>query len=167
MLKTLDADGIILRDTDQQDEILAFGIPAIVVGHRNEEISGLVNVVTDSATIGRMAAEHLLGCGFSHFAFCGYESTPLEHTPWSSLRGEAFRERVVKAGFEAPADHVLLPTRTDWQGERRTLARWLESLRKPVGLMACNDDCGQQVIEACKLAGLGRSGCGGRDWCGQ
>jgi len=153
VLKTLDADGIILRDTDKLDEVLAFGIPAIVVGHRNEEISGLVNVVTDSATIGRMAAEHLLRCGFSHFAFCGYASTPREHTPWSSLRGEAFSKRVVKAGFAAPAELVLLPTRTDWREERRTLARWLESLPKPVGLMACNDDCGQQVMEACKLAG--------------
>jgi LacI family transcriptional regulator len=152
VLKTLDADGIILRDADKLDEVLAFGIPAVVVGHRNEEISGLVNVVTDSATIGRMAAEHLLRCGFRHFAFCGYASTPREHTPWSRLRRESFSERVVKAGFEAPADHVLLPTRTDWQEERRLLARWLESLPKPVGLMACNDDCGQQVMEACKLA---------------
>ncbi len=31
---------------------------------------------------------------------------------------------------------------------------WLQSLPKPVGLMACNDDCGHQVIEACKLANL-------------
>ena len=115
VLKTLEADGIILRDADKLDEVLAFGIPAIVVGHRYEEISGLVNVVTDSAMIGRMAAEHLLRCGFRHFAFCGYASTPAEHAPWSRLRRESFRERVVKAGFEAPADHVLLPTRTDWQ----------------------------------------------------
>jgi LacI family transcriptional regulator len=152
VLKTLDADGIILRDADKLDEVLAFGIPAIIVGHRSEEISGLVNVVTDSATIGHMAAEHLLRCGFRHFAFCGYASTPAEHTPWSRLRRESFSERLVKAGFEEPADHVLLPTRTDWQQERRALARWLESLPKPVGLMACNDDCGQQVMEACKLA---------------
>ena len=34
------------------------------------------------------------------------------------------------------------------------MARWLESLPKPVGVMACNDDIGVQILEACKLAGL-------------
>ncbi len=154
VLKTVDADGIILRDVDKLDEVLGFGIPAVVVGHSRPEVSGLVNVVTDSATIGRMAAEHLLSCGFRHFAFCGYAGTQLEHTPWSKLRQEAFRDRVVKAGFEPPAEYILSQAGTDWAKERHALAQWLESLAKPVGLMACNDDCGQQVMEACKLANL-------------
>jgi LacI family transcriptional regulator len=34
------------------------------------------------------------------------------------------------------------------------LAAWLKALPKPVGLMACNDDCGVQVMEACKATGL-------------
>jgi LacI family transcriptional regulator len=34
------------------------------------------------------------------------------------------------------------------------MAAWLQSLPKPVGVMACNDDCGRHVIEACKLANL-------------
>lgn len=154
VLKTLDADGIILRDVDKLDEVLAFGIPAVVVGHSRPEVSGLVNVITDSATIGRMAAEHLLSCGFRHFAFCGYAGTQLEHTPWSRLRQESFRDRIVSAGFEPPAEYIISQAETDWPKERRALAQWLESLPKPVGLMACNDDCGQQVMEACKLAGL-------------
>ena len=32
------------------------------------------------------------------------------------------------------------------------MARWLQSLPKPLGLMACNDDRARQVAEACKLA---------------
>jgi LacI family transcriptional regulator len=153
-LKSLALDGIILRDVDKLDEVLALGIPAVVVGHSSGEVSGLVNVVTDSANIGRMAAEHLLNCGFRHFAFCGYARTPLEHTPWSEHRRESFGKRIVEAGFKPPAYHVLMPTRTDWQKERRVMTKWLQSLPKPLGLMACNDDCGQQVMEACKLAGL-------------
>lgn len=154
VLKTLDADGIILRDVDKLDEVLAFGIPAVVVGHSRPEVSGLVNVITDSAAIGRMAAEHLLGCGFRHFAFVGYAGTEIEHTPWSKLRHEAFSACIVAAGFDPPAQYVLSPGKTDWPKERHALADWLESLPKPVGLMACNDDCGQQVMEACKLANL-------------
>src|SRR3954470_3865860 len=63
-LEASDADGIILRDTERAEDALHCGIPSVVVGHRKTEIEGLVNVVTDSATIGRLGAEHLLGCGF-------------------------------------------------------------------------------------------------------
>jgi len=34
------------------------------------------------------------------------------------------------------------------------MIRWLRALPRPCGLMACNDDLGKEVIEACKLAGL-------------
>ena len=148
-LKALDVDGIILRDVDKLEEVIDLGIPAVVIGHSKTEIPKLVNVVTDSSTIGRIGAEHLLNCGFKHLAFCGYAGAP-----WSDLRREFFTRRIRKAGFEAHIYANLLPTPHAWRQERREMAAWLQSLPKPVGLMACNDDCGQQVIEACKLANL-------------
>ena len=42
----------------------------------------------------------------------------------------------------------------EWSKEWRSLAHWLKALPKPVGVMACNDDCGQRVMEVCKLTGL-------------
>ena len=60
-LKRLDADGIMLRDVARsKQQALRLGIPAVVLGHRGREVRGLINVVTDSEAIGRMAAEHLL-----------------------------------------------------------------------------------------------------------
>jgi LacI family transcriptional regulator len=38
------------------------------------------------------------------------------------------------------------------------MSRWLQSLTKPLGLMACNDDRARQVVEACKLAGVSLPG---------
>lgn len=149
-LKTLDADGIILRDVEKLDDVLAYGLPAVVVGHSKQEIPGLANVITDSDAIGSMAAEHLLNCGFGHFAYCGFEGLP-----WSNLRGQSFSGRLTKGGFKAhfypglPAHDI-----PGWKGERYYIAEWLKSLPKPLGLMACNDDRGEQVIEACKIAGL-------------
>lgn len=154
-LETLDVDGIILRDVARlKDQVLRLGIPAVVVGHRDKEIRNLINVVTDSEAIGQMAAEHLLQCGFQHFAFCGLAGTPLEQTPWSESRFEAFRKSIVEAGFAAPAFHMLSPSGLDWPESRRRLADWLAKLPLPVGIMAGNDDCGVQVAEACKLAGI-------------
>jgi LacI family transcriptional regulator len=153
-LQHIEADGIILRDIKKVDEALASGLPAIVIGHGQSEIPDLVNVVTDSHAIGKMGAEHLLQCGFKHFAFCGYSDNLLERTVWSEVRGESFRAHIREAGFLAPPQYSLSNTAEDWPKERRSLAAWLDSLPKPAGLMACNDDCAQQVVEACKLAGL-------------
>jgi LacI family transcriptional regulator len=155
VLRTLDADGIILRDVEQVSEVLGCGIPAVVVGHSRTEIPGLVNVVTDSATIGRIAAEHLLACGFRQFGYCGMVRSGIERTPWSQQRSESFADRLREAGYAA---HLYQPRRTtpplSWSKERQLMARWLEALPKPVGIMACNDDRGQQVIEACRTAQL-------------
>jgi LacI family transcriptional regulator len=153
-LETGEADGIILRDVAGAEEIMAYGLPTVVVGHQKMEIPGLVNVVTDSETIGRMGAEHLLGCGFKHFAFCGHVKTPMENTTWSEIRREFFCERICEAGFAPPSYYALSTLAKDWSKEWRSLARWLGALPKPLGLMACNDDCAQRVMEVCKLSGL-------------
>jgi LacI family transcriptional regulator len=143
-LKTLDADGIILRDVEKLDDVLAYGIPAVVVGHSRKEVPGLANVLTDSSSIAAMAADHLIRCGFRHFAFCG-----LEDAPWSRLRGEAFQAHL--DGHGRPTHFYPSPAASaaaGWRAERRTMAEWLASLPKPVGIMTANDDRGEQVIEA-------------------
>ncbi len=153
-LKSLDLQGMILRDVGKLEEALAFGIPTVVVGHSRAEVAGLANVVTDSENIGLMGAEHLLACGFRHFAYCGLKDSPLEHATWSRLRELGFAKRIERAGFKFCSFTISgFPTHS-MQQERKAIARWLRSLPRPVGLMACNDDCGAQVMEACKLAGL-------------
>ena len=149
-LKTLDADGIILRDVEGVEEVIKCGLPAIIVGHSQREIPGMANVITDSVAIGEMGAEHLLNSGFRQFAYCGFEDKP-----WSEIRGQSYQRRLAQAGrqtlfYQAPTP----PTEQMWQEERIRMAAWLRSLPKPIGLMACNDDCGQHVIEACKITGL-------------
>jgi LacI family transcriptional regulator len=151
-LKALDVDGIILRDVDKLEEVAALGIPAVVIGHSKTEIPNMVNVVTDSAAVGRIGADHLLKCGFKHFAFCGYGSP--ESFTWSALRQEAFTAHIRKSGFKVYGYTTLSPTSHTWRKEHHRMAAWLRSLPRPVGVMACNDDCGRHVIEACKLANL-------------
>lgn len=161
-LKELDADGVIFRDVGGlKAEVLRLGIPAVIIGHASGEVRGLINVVTDSTEIAHMAADHLLQCGFHHFAFFGYAVEPcsspgerLKQTPWSQLRLEAFSRHVTEAGFPPPAVCVLPGWEPDWPRIGDQLADWLSKLPTPLGVMACNDDCAVQVIEACKLAGL-------------
>lgn len=143
-------DGIILRDSERLEEMLAYRVPTVVVGHSKEQVPGVVNIITDSDRIGCMAAEHLLSCGLTSFAFCGFGNRP-----WSRARLQAFSDRIFREGFTASRfESDERPGLNGWQDELARLADWLESLRKPVGVMGCNDDRAQQVIEACKMAGL-------------
>lgn len=153
-LKSLDLDGIILRDVDKLDEVLAFGIPAVVIGHTRTEVSGLSNVVTDSAQIGKIAAEHLIACGFKKFAYCGSHGAELGDNSWSELRREAFAARLRQAGYECENFPLPESSQPSWLRERATMARWLQSLPKPIGLLAANDDRARQVVEACKAADI-------------
>ncbi len=149
-LDELAPQGFILRDSEYLDKVLELGVPTVVLGHRIEEVSGAVNVVTDSQATGRLAAEHLLGCGFHHLAFCGFTDRP-----WSVLRQESFERHLASVHRKL---HVFSSSwkasAASWEKERRVMAEWLKSLPKPVGVMACNDDHAQKVIEACKTAGL-------------
>ena len=149
-LGKLDVQGVFLRDGKHVRKVLALGIPTVVVGHRNEDFPDVAHVVTDSEAAGQLAAEHLLGCGFNHFAFCGPS-----RIPWSAARRESFQRRLQQAGkqvhfFDAPVEGG----KTAWKTEHLAMGRWLKSLPKPVGVMACNDDYAHHLVEASKTAGL-------------
>lgn len=113
-------------------------------------LSKLSEVVSDSREAARLAAEQLIDRGFQHFAYVG-EAERM----WSKNREEGFRDRLQLGGFEPlvytpPSDKRLCL----WEREHDILARWLASLPKPVGVMACNDDRGRQVLDACRAAGI-------------
>jgi LacI family transcriptional regulator len=110
----------------------------------------LHNIIADNPAIGNMAAEHLLERGFCHFGYCGFDNMY-----WSCVRGKSFSSRISQAGFET--HFYKRPKSRDaltWYKEEAILAEWLRQLPKPVGIMACNDDRGQHVTEACALAKL-------------
>jgi len=149
-LSRLDAQGVFLRDGKHIRKVLALGIPTVVVGHRKEDFPGVAHVVTDSESAGRLAAEHLLGCGFKYFAFCGPS-----RIRWSAARRQSFERRLKQSGrkvhfFNVPAEGH----KTSWKTEHAVMGRWLKSLPKPVGVMACNDDMAHHLVESCKTARL-------------
>jgi LacI family transcriptional regulator len=155
LLKKVGAEGAILREhiqREQIEQVLATGVPTIVAPY-TEPFPAVPNIVSDDQAIGRMAAEHLLRRGFRYFAYCGFGDGYF----WSRERGSGFRLCVAEAGYEThlyEAEQRRSASMQSWEKEQSGLVEWLESLPKPVGLMACNDDRSQYVLEACKIAGL-------------
>ena len=151
-------DGIIARvSTPAMARILSgTGVPVVDLSGSLPEAK-FPRIRSDEQAVGRMAAEHLLERGFKNFAFCGFNGTD-----WSDFRRASFERRVSEAGFTCLAFEKPGPTQSfsisDYEehGERheRDLKRWLQSLPKPCGLMACNDSRGRQVLNCCREVGV-------------
>ncbi|WP_420113970.1 XylR family transcriptional regulator [Pseudactinotalea sp.] len=107
----------------------------------------LPGVETDDDAIARIAVEHFGERGLREFAFCGDE-----RFAWSRKREERFVHHVTQRGGHA---QVFAMQRSGMRSrDRQRLARWLEGLPKPVGVLACYDIAGQEILEACTIAGI-------------
>lgn len=145
----VEADGIIARGLANIDYIRETGLPAIIGGVYREDCEGFTCLKTDSQSIAELAAQHLLDCGFTHFAFCGFADID-----WSIYRQNAFTNIIKKNGYEVSSFPALAPELTNTPLEKSELKKWIKSLPKPTGIMACNDDRALQVVEAAKMADI-------------
>jgi LacI family transcriptional regulator len=114
--------------------------------------SAISYVCTDNVRIGELAAEHLLERGLRQFAYCGIPDS--YYNSFAREREEAFRARLLAAGFVCPAFHGRHRHTTKWDSLIDGLAKWLRTLPRPVGLMACDDPRARHVLLACRRAGL-------------
>lgn len=121
-------------------------LPTILALHDSNRPANMPAICTNSESISRLAAEHLMNTGLSNFAFCGFDEIE-----WSNQRKFHFKKIIEEAG-----QNIYLYNQTDiskqisWQIEQSKMRKWIQSLPKPIGIMACNDDRGQQVLEICK-----------------
>jgi LacI family transcriptional regulator len=156
-LRTWHGDGIIADFDDPRvaAQVTASRIPAVGFGGGfgwYDPASRIPYFGPNDRSIARLAAEHLLDRGFHHFAFCGYPGSIVNG--WSQERGREFAARVGESGFTCNTYLGRHRTTRDWDGFCASLARWLASLPKPVGLMAADDKRARQVLEVCRLAGI-------------
>jgi LacI family transcriptional regulator len=146
--KSLKIDGAIVRDVQVVERLAHSGIPVIFAQHNRESYAPFPSIITDSAAIGCMAAEHFLDRGFRHFAYCG-----LDEFAWSRGRAQHFQQRLEQAGFAvSPYRSPRSKKGKAVRNEQSHIADWLRQLPKPVAVMCCNDDRALLVVEACKLA---------------
>jgi LacI family transcriptional regulator len=146
-LRQWDGDGVIARVENAQiaRALRATGLPVIDV---SAALPRLVfpRVATDADGAAQLAATHLVERGLKRFAYCGYREAH-----WSRRRGAAFASAVRAAGG---ACAIFSPRPGPVDEEIGAMAEWLKSLVRPVGVLAAIDPRGQQVLAACRLAGL-------------
>ncbi|MEW6193571.1 MAG: DNA-binding transcriptional regulator [Bacteroidota bacterium] len=144
------ADGIIMRNSLIKKELLDLKLPTILVLHDITRPDYLPAVITDSKAIAKLASEHLISKGLKNFGFCGFDNYE-----WSNARKFHFKKYIEEAGhnmfiYDQPSKNKIL----NWKNEQVKVLNWLRFLPKPIGIMTCNDDRGQHILEVCKLIGL-------------
>lgn len=141
-------DGVIARIENREiaDRIRELDIPVVDLSAARL-LPDLPCVETDDEKIATLALEHLVSRGLKNFAFCGDE-----RFAWSIKRREWFRLRLGEMGVVCH-EFDLEPSGTI-AADRAALAQWLSGLPKPIGILAAYDIAGQEVLEACKIAGV-------------
>ena len=125
------------------------GIVAIAQDYK-KKFTAIPNITADYLGTGRMAARFFLERGFRNFGFFG-----MNDVCWSDERCEGFRREVEAAGFgDTFYSYRMQEIDMVWYYQRNRLREWLRMIPKPIAIMACDDNQGANLIEACHGIGI-------------
>ena len=115
-----------------------------------QRLNGVPNITGNYIGTGQMAARYFIDRGFRNFGFFG-----LKDVCWSDERHEGYRKELKAQGFENSLHkYNMQDIDRHWFYERSALAGWLKDIPKPIGILACDDNQGNILIEACNSAGI-------------
>jgi LacI family transcriptional regulator len=151
-LKGWPGDGVVglISEQSEVNDAKRLKIPFVSVGGTLEN-PGIPRVMSDQYAIGRLGASHLLSCGFRHLAFYGLQK------PWYAIeRRRGFEDCAKEAGLDISLFEESPPLQSGitWQKRLAPLDRWLQSLKKPVGIMAVHDYRARVLLEQCLFLNL-------------
>ncbi|MDN5211952.1 DNA-binding transcriptional regulator [Fulvivirgaceae bacterium BMA12] len=141
-------DGIIARIENKAiaELVSRCNLPTVDISAANL-IPGIPWVETDDKPIARLAADHLVECGFKNFGFAGTGFN------WSKWRGDHFSAYLTRLGLQSHFLPVAKNTHLNWLEEQENIQSWLTTLPKPIGIFAGYDLMGRLIIDACNKLG--------------
>ena len=128
-------------------------IPTVVMnvsgGNISERKKNIAFVKSDSASVGREAAQTLLKQGvYKSYAYAGYKTDE----DWSRERGISFQDTLGMAGFVVRMfDITHFPNKVE---DKDTLIKWLKELPKPCGILTACDDRAFEIADLCNEIGI-------------
>jgi LacI family transcriptional regulator len=146
-----DGDGILARvENPHIAAVLATAKQPVVDLSSRRLLPKVPAVTTDNEAIAALALQHFLERGYKHLAFCGDD-----RFSWSQERQAHFTHKAKQRKLPCVNYVNTNGDQSDSDAETEAIATWLKSLPRPVGIFACYDARGQQVLNAARRAGLG------------
>ena len=149
--KEWEVDAVIgqFEPTDDIGLFAQNGIVAIAQDYK-KKFTTIPNITADYLGTGKMAAHYFIERGFRNYGFFG-----MNDVCWSDERCEGFRREIEAAGFgDSFYAYRMQEIDMVWYYQRNRLREWLQSIPKPVAIMACDDNQGSNLIEACHSVGI-------------
>lgn len=139
----------LFEDDDDIGLIQSQGIIVIAQDFK-KRLDNIPNITGNYSDTGRMAARYFLNRGYRHFGFFG-----LKNVCWSDERYEGFFSEIEGNGLGGSVyKYDRQEIDRHWFYERDTLVEWLKGLPKPTGIMTCDDNQGNILIEICNSVGV-------------
>lgn len=140
----------IIGQFDPEDDISLLrqnGIVAIAQDHVRK-FREIPNITADYEGTGAMAAKLFITRGYQNFAFFGHKGLC-----WSEDRRKGFVRELRNSGYKNIFLSELDPDEDFWEINYQSVIRWIQKLPKPIGVMCCDDNQGNILLELCKING--------------
>lgn len=153
-----EGDGIIADYDDPAvaQALAGVRVPVIAVGGSYENPASypanVPYVATDNRDLVVHAMNHLVESGLSRFACYSLPESPLNR--WAQEREKAFTAWLVRDGLSGEIHRGLATSAPTWGSATRKLLSWLQSLPKPIGIVAVTDARARQVLQACIVGAI-------------
>jgi LacI family transcriptional regulator len=157
-IERFEGDGIIadFDDPAVSDALSDCPLPVVAVGSSYEDTSqyppNLPYIATDNAKLISLAYTHLIAAGLQRFALYSLPEAP--ENRWAQERERAFTALLSADGLEADIHRGLPTSAPVWNQASAQLTSWLESLPKPVGIIAVTDARARHVLQVCLISGI-------------
>ncbi|MBV8049128.1 MAG: DNA-binding transcriptional regulator [Paludibacterium sp.] len=149
----------IIADFDDPEVSAALArsqLPVVAVGGSYADESDYPDkvpyVATDNFKLVKLALDHLIESGLQRFACFSLPAAPTNR--WAQEREKAFEFRMRQEGLEC---HIYRGEKTyapSWETTVRQQMEWLQSLPKPIGIVAVTDARALQLLQACLSADI-------------
>ena len=150
-MKDWKGDGILARVRDRRmaNSLLKKGIPVVDL-RRTVQNKRIPTVGPDDSKVVAAVIHYIRQRGFNRLGFVGLP--PGTHKSMDD-RAEYFRQYMKEIPCESCELLLRVVEKGDlWDKKCRQILRWIKKLDRPTAIMACNDDTGMQVLDACRRA---------------
>lgn len=144
------ADAVI-GQFNPQDDVSLFTKQGILVLAQDfkSPFTDIPNIRGEYCKSGEMAADYFINKGFRNFGFYG-----VKHVNWSEDRRKGFLD-VISSKVPGYSFYDMEMLKSDmWNYDVEGTAKWLESLPKPVAILACDDNHAYYLTESCRIMSL-------------
>jgi LacI family transcriptional regulator len=145
-----------IADPKLRRQVLRLKVPVVDL-FTLYKCSRIPRIGVDNEAVARVAADHLLERGYKNFAYCGFADVF-----YCEERRQSLLEYLRQRGHELAVFNSPTPSGTTGvfnieaagQLDIQRMGAWIDSLPKPLGLIAGSDVRAQQVLSACSEYGI-------------